>query len=80
MHKCIIFLAMNELLEKAKELPVPERVKLVEDIWDSIAAEPEGLELTQEQKEELDRRISEHERNPERAVPIEEFLKRFDAR
>ena len=71
---------MNELLERAKELPISERVKLVEDIWDSIAAEPKGLELTEEQKEELDRRISEHELDPDRAIPVEEFLKRFDVR
>ncbi len=32
-----------------EELTVEERIKLVEDIWDSIAAEQQTLPLTKEQ-------------------------------
>ncbi len=39
---------------KLKEHPVEERIKLVEDLWDSIAAEQEKLPLTAAQKTELD--------------------------
>ena len=42
---------------KLKELPVEERIKLVEDLWDSIAADQKALPLTLEQKAELDRRL-----------------------
>lgn len=40
-----------------RNLPIDERIKLVEDLWDSIAAEQEQLRLTDEQKDELDRRL-----------------------
>ncbi len=62
---------MNILLEKAVALPIPERIKLVEDIWDSIAADPWALELTPEQTAELERRIEHSRLNPEDAIPWE---------
>ena len=36
------------------KLSIPERILLVEDIWDSIAKENEAFELTQSQKDELE--------------------------
>lgn len=53
---------------KLKELPVDERVKLVEDLWDSIAADQHALPLNDEQKAELDRRLNAYEidKNPGR--------------
>ena len=36
------------------ELPIGERIRLVEDLWDSIAAEQSVLSITDEQKAELD--------------------------
>jgi len=45
---------------------------LVEDIWDSIAAESAALPLTDAQRAELDRRLAEHETNPHDVVPWEE--------
>ena len=44
-------------LDEVLQLPVPERIRIVEAIWDSIANTPEALELTDEQKAELDRRL-----------------------
>jgi putative addiction module component (TIGR02574 family) len=46
---------------KLQELPVEERIRIVEDLWDSIAAEQKSLRLTSEQKEELNRRIDAYE-------------------
>jgi putative addiction module component (TIGR02574 family) len=46
------------------ELSVAERIRLVEDIWDSIAASPESLPLTDAQKRELDRRWAEYQADP----------------
>ncbi len=39
-------------------LPVPERVALVEQIWDSIVEDEAKFELTDAQKAELDRRLA----------------------
>jgi len=38
-------------------LPVDERIKLVEDLWDSIAADQRALPLTADQRIELDQRL-----------------------
>lgn len=46
---------------KLSELPVDERIKLVEELWDSIASDQDALPLTQEQKAELDRRLDAYE-------------------
>ncbi len=46
---------------KLKELPVEERIKLVEELWDSIAYDQKALPLTAEQKAELDRRLDAYE-------------------
>ena len=53
---------------KLRELPVDERIKLVEELWDSIASDQMALPLTDEQKAELDRRLDAYEvdRNPGR--------------
>jgi len=46
---------------KPQQLPVEERIRLVEDLWDSIAADQQALRLTAEQKAELDRRLDAYE-------------------
>jgi len=65
------------LLKKATRLPVPDRIKLVEDIWNSIADEPEEASLTPAQKRELDRRLDSMKKNPGRAVPWVEARQRI---
>jgi len=47
----------SELTEQAKKLSIPERILLVEEIWDTIAEENQAFELTDAQKRELDRRL-----------------------
>ena len=44
-----------------QELPVEERIKMVEDIWDSIAADQNALALTAEQRALLDQRLNAYE-------------------
>lgn len=47
------------------ELPVQERIHLVEIIWESIAAFPEAIEVSPELKSELNARLVDFERDPE---------------
>lgn len=49
------------MIAKLHELPIRERIQLVEDLWDSIAAEQSALPMTGEQKAELDRRLDAYE-------------------
>lgn len=45
------------MLANLSTLPINERIKLVEDLWDSIAQDNETLSVTKEQKIELDLRL-----------------------
>ena len=53
----------TELTEEAKKLSIPERILLVEEIWDTIAEENQAFELTTAQKRELDRRLESVKNN-----------------
>ena len=55
------------------ELSVAERLMLVENIWDSIAKDSVEFELSQELRDELDRRIEEHYKNPSAGISWEEM-------
>lgn len=59
------------------KLPVEERILLVEDIWESISAYPDAVVLTEQQREELARRIEEYHRNPASGLPWEEVKARL---
>ena len=67
----------QELVAEILALPVEERVRLVEAIWDSISAVPEALPLTDWQKEELDRRLAELEADPDAGSSLEEVFARI---
>ena len=69
----------ESLLKALLELPPAERIELAEALWDSIGPE-EMPPLTEEQKQELARRLAEHERDPSTAVPWEEVRARLWAR
>jgi putative addiction module component, TIGR02574 family len=68
------------ILDQALKLPIGERIRLADDLYMSVG-EPMGTSpLTDAQIAELERRFEEHRRNPESAIPMDEFLARFDAR
>jgi putative addiction module component (TIGR02574 family) len=58
-------------------LPVEERLRLVEEIWDSIAAVPEAVKLTDAQRAELDARLDAHRRHPTEGSPWTEVKQRL---
>ena len=59
------------LLEAVKSLPLPDRVELVDAVWESIAAEGYEPPLTESQSAELQRRLEEHRQNPASGIPWE---------
>lgn len=46
-------------------LPIEERLTLVEEIWDSIAADSAAVPLTEAQRAELQKRIEEDDAHPD---------------
>ena len=60
-----------------EELTAEERIKLVEDIWDSIAAEQKKLPLSREQRKLLDGRLEEYKLDGDPGTPGFEVVKRI---
>ncbi len=59
------------------QLSLAERILLVEEIWDSIAAEAEALEIPQSHKDELDRRLVAYQADPHAGSTWEEVKARL---
>ena len=49
------------MISNIHALTIVERIQLVEDLWDSIAADQSVLSMTDEQKAELDGRLDAYE-------------------
>ncbi len=61
-------------------LSAEERLRLLEELWDSLSATPEAVPVTNSQREELDRRLDELDRNGPAGIPWEEVLQRIRSR
>lgn len=71
---------VTPVLTDILQLSIPERIQLVEDIWDTIAATPEQLVLSEAQKNELDRRIEMYQQDPEAGVSWQELKDKVQSR
>lgn len=61
--------AMNaQLLSQARQLSTKDQLELVEALWDGIAKRDEAPGPTVTQRVELDRRLADHEANPDDVV------------
>ena len=56
------------------DLPIEQRMRLVEDLWDSIAADQHALPLTDEQRAELDLRLAAYAADGDAGKPADEAL------
>ena len=63
---------VSATLQEISSLPLEERIHIVQAIWDSIAAEQAYPDLTDAQKQELDRRIDDAEANPDNVMAWDE--------
>ena len=70
-------MASSSLPPEIRDLSIPERVHLVEQIWDSIVEDEQAFRLTDAQTAELDRRIAAHEASPNRGKPWDDVKKRL---
>ncbi len=59
------------------EMPIDQRIQLVEDIWDSIADLPEAVQVPEWHKEELEKRLDAYHANPSEGSPWGEVKKRI---
>ena len=59
------------------ELSLPERIQLVEDIWDTIAIEADSIELTEKEKNLIDNRLDTYHKNPDSGSPWDDVFHRI---
>ena len=61
-------------------LSFEERLRLLDELWDSLSRTPEAIPLTSAQREELDRRLDELDRQGPVGIPWEDVLRRIRER
>ena len=49
----------SRILDEILRLPAEQQLKLVEDVWDRIAASPENVPVPDWHRAELDRRLAD---------------------
>ena len=61
------------------QLSISERIQLAEDLWDSIVAESNTnkFPLSEDQKQELDRRLEIYHQNPSQGSTWEEVKQKL---
>lgn len=62
------------------DLSISERIQLVAEIWESIAACPEQVELSETTRELLRKRLATHRANPSAGSPWQEVRDRIESR
>ena len=55
-------------------LPLEERIRLVEDLWDSIAADQGAVPISDAQRAELDRRLDAYALDGDPGLPADEVI------
>ena len=70
---------LRDTLTKLLELPATERVDIAMALWDSLTATEQEteLDLTPEERAELDRRLAEHIADPTSAIPWDEVRRKL---
>lgn len=70
------------LRDELRKLSLAERLELVEELWDSIAAdcEREPFPLSDEQRADLERRLAEADADPAGGAPWDEVRERIRSR
>jgi putative addiction module component (TIGR02574 family) len=60
-------------------LTVEEKLQLIEDLWDSVADDPQAMALTEAQAEELDRRLEAYRQDGDPGRPWREVLDELES-
>lgn len=70
----------SKLLEAALTLSAHERATLAQDLWDSVADQPEQITLSPAQERELERCLNEYRANPTAGKSWTDFRTELEGR
>ena len=68
---------LQTVLTAVESWPADDRLRLIERVWDGLAATPEGIDLTESQTLDLQRRLDAYRDNPKAGSPWEEVKARL---
>ncbi len=66
-------------LPQVRSLSTREKLQLVDDLWQDVAPDLDSLEITEEEKKQLDERWNAFLRNPSSALTVEQFKEKMSA-
>lgn len=69
---------MSLNLDDLRRLPIDEKMKIVEVLWDDICESNEPPQLSEDQMREIKRRAAELDADPSLAITREELWRRVD--
>jgi len=75
-----IFGFMNKPALNIGDLSPEERLRLIEELWDSLNETPGTVPLTNAQREELDRRLDDLEHSGPEGIPWDQVLQQIRSR
>jgi putative addiction module component (TIGR02574 family) len=67
-------------IPETTNLSAPEKILLVEDLWDSIASDESAVPVSQSHVEELDKRLKTYESAPGNLLSLEELRAKIEKR
>ncbi len=67
-------------IPQIEKISIPEKILLVEDLWDNIYSEEFDVPVPQSHMAELDRRLARHKSSPGELLSLDELRKRIESR
>lgn len=67
-------------LPEISKLSMPEKILLVEDLWDSISADEVSIPMPESHKAELDARLKRYEAAPDTLLSLDDLRARIEMR
>ena len=71
---------LQTVLTAVDSWPAEDRLRLIEEVWERLAAEPEAVALTRAQEQDLQRRLDAYRDDPRAGSPWEEVKARLQKR
>lgn len=67
-------------IPQIEKLSIPEKILLVEDLWDYISSEESAIPVPQSHITELDKRLARHKSMPGELLSLDELRRRVESR
>jgi len=67
-------------IPQIEKLSIPEKILLLEDLWDSISSDESAIAVPQSHMTELDKRLTRHKAMPGELLSLDELKKRIKSK